>query len=130
VAVAPDGRTLWFSNWSSGELTIVSVRSRRPVGHVRAGAEPHHFVFGAGRLWVSDNGGGMLVSVAPRSRNVLRRTEVGPSPHHAAVAGNQVLVAVHGTGRVAIVSRRGRVVGSIAVGAGPHGIAAVSAGPS
>jgi hypothetical protein len=39
-----------------------------------------------------------------------------------------VLVAFHGDGRVAVVSWQGRLTESIAVGAGPHGIPAVSSG--
>lgn len=126
VAVAPDGRSVWFSNFSSGELTVVSTRSRRATGRLRAGAEPHHFVFGLGRLWVSDNLGGTLVRIDPTGGRVLGRAAVGPSPHHATVAGDRVLVAIHGSGRISIVSRQGKLLGSLAVGPGPHGIAAVS----
>jgi DNA-binding beta-propeller fold protein YncE len=127
VVVAPGGRSVWFSNFSSGELTVVSTRSRRPRARILAGDEPHHFVFGLGRLWVSDNVGGTLVRIDPRAGRVLARTVVGPAPHHATIAGERVLVAVHGSGRIAVVSRRGRRLGSISVGAGPHGIAAVPA---
>ncbi|HEU0248542.1 MAG TPA: hypothetical protein VFR38_15805, partial [Gaiellaceae bacterium] len=125
VAVAPNGDTIWFSNWSSGELTVVSLRTRRPVAHLRAGAEPHHFAFGLDRLWISDNAAGSLVRVDPAARRIVGRTDVGPAPHHVAVAGDLVLVAIHGSGRVAVVSRRGRLLGSLAVGSGPHGIAAI-----
>ena len=127
MAVAPNGSTIWFSNWSSGQLTVVSLRSRRPVARLRAGTEPHHFAFGLGRLWISDNAAGSLVSVDHAARRIVRRTEVGPAPHHATLAGDLVLVAIHGSGRVAVVSRRGRIVDSVATGPGPHGIAAVSA---
>ena len=120
VAVAPNGETVWFSNWSSGDLTVVSLRSRRVVARFRAGDEPHHFAFGVGRLWISDNGAGSLVRANPTARRVVGGTAVGPSPHHVAVADTQILVAVHGSGRVAVVSRRGRVVESLAVGLGPR----------
>jgi DNA-binding beta-propeller fold protein YncE len=125
VAVAPSGRSVWFSNFSSGELTVVSTQSRRPRARLLAGVEPHHFAFGLGRLWVSDNRGGTLVRIDPAAGRVLSRTAVGPAPHHATVAGDRVLVAVHGSGRIAIVSRQGKLRGSLVVGAGPHGIAAV-----
>jgi DNA-binding beta-propeller fold protein YncE len=125
VAVAPSRRSVWFSNFSSGELTVVSTQSRRPSARVLAGAEPHHFVFGLGWLWVSDNSGGTLVRIDPGPGGVLGRTAVGPAPHHATIAGERVLVAVHGNGRIAIVSRQGKLLGSLSVGAGPHGIAAV-----
>ena len=125
VAVAPSRRSVWFSNFASGELTVVSTGSRRPTARLHAGAEPHHFVFGLGRLWVSDNEGSTLVRIDPATGRVLGRTAVGPAPHHVAIAGDRVLVAVHGSGRIAIGTRRGRLLGSLTVGAGPHGIAAV-----
>jgi hypothetical protein len=78
-----------------------------------------------GGLWITDNDGGSLVGVGPRTRRVIGRVRVGKAPHHPTTAGNRVLVAVHGEGRVALVTTAGRHVRSIAVGAGPHGIAAV-----
>jgi hypothetical protein len=63
-----------------------------------------------------------------RSGRVLGRTSVGSSPHHVAAAGERVLVAVHDRGRVAVVSRRGRLIATVPIGAGPHGIAVVRAG--
>lgn len=125
VAFEPDGRTVWFSNWSSGALTVA-----RPTGELlgtsAAGREPHHFAFGLGLLWASDNQAGTLVRIDPRTRRVLGRTRVGPSPHHPVTAGGDVLVAVHGNGRVAVLSRAGRLLASIPVGPGPHGLAAVA----
>ena len=96
------------------------------MGRVAAGGEPHHYAFGLGRLWVSDTDEGTVVESGTSSRRVRARTTVGAAPHHVAVAGGRVLIAVNGTGRVAVVSRQGRTLGSIAVGAGPHGIAAVA----
>jgi DNA-binding beta-propeller fold protein YncE len=125
VAFEPGGARLWLSNWSSPLLTVVSARSGRSLRTLRAGTEPHHFAFGAGCLWVSDHGGGAVVRIDPVSRTVRGRTTVGPEPHHVAVTRGQTLVAVHGTGTVAVVSAAGRLQGQIAVGAGPHGIAAV-----
>ena len=128
VVVAPNNSTIWFSNWSSGELTVVSLRSRRAAAHLRAGTGPHHFAFGLYGLWISVNAAGSVVTVDPAARRIVRSTEVGLAPHHIAVAGVLVLVAIHGRGRVAVVSRKGRLVDSIAVGDGPHGIAAVRLG--
>jgi DNA-binding beta-propeller fold protein YncE len=128
VAFEPGGARLWLSNWSSPLLTVVSARTGRPLKSLRGGTEPHHFAFGAGCLWASDHGGGAVARIDPVSRTVRGRTTVGPQPHHVAVARGQALVAVHGTGTVAVVSARGRPQGRIAVGAGPHGIAAVESG--
>jgi YVTN family beta-propeller protein len=125
LAFEPDGSRVWFSNWSSGRLTVVSASTRRRLAMVTAGSEPHHFVFGSGALWVTDNDTGSVVRVNPRRRRVIGRTRVGAAPHHPATAGSQILVAVHGAGRVALVSSAGRLVRSVAVGAGPHGIAAI-----
>jgi DNA-binding beta-propeller fold protein YncE len=129
VAVSPNGRTVWFSNWSSGRLTAASTASRRPIARITAGTEPHHFVFGLERLWVTDNAGDALVRIDPRSGRILARTAIGSMPHHPAVAGRVVLVAVHGTDRVAIVNQAGRLLRTLDVGGGPHGIAAVAARP-
>jgi DNA-binding beta-propeller fold protein YncE len=124
LAFRPEGREVWLSAWSSPQLYAVSASGRR-LGSVVAGEEPHHFAFGLGRLWTSDNGGGALVRINPRTRRVVGRTRVGRAPHHVAVSDGRVLVAVNGTGRVAVVSRRGRLLRTVAVGAGPHGIAAL-----
>jgi DNA-binding beta-propeller fold protein YncE len=124
LAFRPSGREVWLSSWSSGRLYAVGASGRRH-GSVLAGEEPHHFAFGLGRLWTSDNGGGTLVRLNPRSRRVVGRTPVGRAPHHVAVSGRRVLVAVNGTDRVAVVSRRGRLLRTVPVGAGPHGIAAL-----
>jgi DNA-binding beta-propeller fold protein YncE len=110
------------ASWSSGRLYAIGTSGRRR-GSVRAGDEPHHFAFGLGRLWTSDNGGGALVRVDPRTREVVGRTRVGRAPHHVTLSGDQVLAAVNGTGRVAIVSRDGRLLRTVPVGSGPHGIA-------
>ena len=127
LAVAPSGRTVWLSNWSSGELTVASVRTGRAVARVGAGTEPHHFAFAARRAWASDNATGSVVRIGRRTRRVLGRTSVGAAPHHVAAVGDGVLVAVHDTGAVVALSRKGRTLRSVRVGAGPHGIAAVPA---
>jgi DNA-binding beta-propeller fold protein YncE len=126
LAFEPGGARLWLSNWSSPMLTAVSARTGRALRTLRAGSEPHHFAFGKGCLWASDNGGGTVVRIDPVSNTVRGKTAVGPAPHHVTIAGGQVLVAVHGTGTVAVVSVDGRSLRRIAVGAGPHGIAAAS----
>jgi DNA-binding beta-propeller fold protein YncE len=126
VAFEPRGRRVWLSNWSSSLLTVASVRSRRRLATLQVGTEPHHFAFGLGCLWASDNGGGALVRIDPDSRRIRGRTRLGPGPHHVAIAGNNVLVAVNGSGRVAAVSARGRLLRTLRMGAGPHGIAAVA----
>jgi len=125
LAAEPGGRRVWLSSWDSGRLTVASARSGRALNRVAAGLEPHHFAFTQRRAWASDNGTGTVVRIGLRTRRVLGRTRVGRSPHHVAAAGAGVLVAVHGTGRVVALSPRGRRVGSVAVGAGPHGIAVV-----
>jgi DNA-binding beta-propeller fold protein YncE len=116
---------MWFSNWDSGLLTVASTVAGRTVARVDAGTEPHHFAFTRRRAWASDNADGALVRIGLRTRRVLGRTPVGGQPHHVAPVGEGVLVAVHGSGRVVAVSARGRLTRSLAVGAGPHGIAVV-----
>ncbi len=124
VAFAPGGRRVWLSNVGSPLLTVAAASGRR-LAMLRAGAEPHHFAFGRGRLWASDNGGGALLRIAPRRRRILGRTPVGAAPHHVVIAGRDVLVAVHDTGRIAVVSPSGRLRYTVRVGAGPHGIDAL-----
>ena len=111
-----------------GALTVVGTRARRRLATVVAGEEPHHFAFAGDLLWASDNTTGSVVRISRTRRRVLGRTAVGPAPHHPAVAGRSVLVAVNGSGRVAVLDRRGRLIRSIGVGRGPHGLAAVKAG--
>jgi DNA-binding beta-propeller fold protein YncE len=126
LAFDPSGRRVWLSNTASSSLTVAAASGRK-LGSMAAGTEPHHFVFGLGRLWASDHGGGTVMRIDPRRRRVLQRTSVGPEPHHLAVAGAEVLVAVHGSGRVVVLSRRGRLLDTVSVGAGPHGIGAARA---
>jgi YVTN family beta-propeller protein len=125
VGFAAGYRSVWFSNWNSGSLTVVDAGSRRVRARIGVGQEPHHFAAGAGALWVSDNGGGLLLRVELRSGRVRARARVGAAPHHVAIAGEDVLVAVHGTDRVALVSRDGRLRRTVHAGDGPHGIAAI-----
>ena len=129
VGFAAGYRSVWFSNWNSGSLTVVDAASRRVRARVRVGQEPHHFVAGAGALWVSDNAGGLLLRVELRSGPVGERARVGAAPHHVAIAGDDVLVAVHGTDRVALVSRQGRLRRTIRADDRPHGIAAIQVTP-
>jgi virginiamycin B lyase len=128
VGFAAGYRSVWFSNWNSGSLTVVDPASRRVRARLRVGQEPHHFAAGAGALWVSDNSGGLLLRVELRSGRVRARARVGSAPHHVAIVDEDVLVAVHGTDDVALVSRQGRLRRRIRAGDGPHGIAAIELG--
>src|SRR5918993_429179 len=125
VGFDPEFRSVWFSNWNSGSLTVVDPQSRRVRTRIRVGQEPHHFAAGAGALWVTDHGSGALLRIDLRSRRLTTRTLVGEAPHHVAVAGQDVLVAVHGSGEVALATAQARIKGRLRVGNGPHGVAAI-----
>lgn len=115
---------MWFSNWSSPQLTVVSAATRQVLSTLDAGTEPHHFAFAAGQVIASDNASDAVVRIDPPARRILERIPTGPAPHHVAVAGDTVLVAVNGADQLATVDESG-VVTPLGIGAGPHDVVAV-----
>jgi hypothetical protein len=123
----PEGGRIWFSNWTSGRLTVADAEERDAADRVEAGRVPHHFAFGAGCLWVSDHADGYVARFDPGSPpDLVGRTNVGGELHHVAAAGRYILVAEHDRGELAVLSPRGEVRDRLRVGAGPHGVAAIT----
>jgi DNA-binding beta-propeller fold protein YncE len=124
---APDGR-LWVTDWS-GVLHVLTRRGRI-VRTLRVGEETHHLTFepDGRRGWVTDNDTRRLLAIDARGLRAVEQASTDGAPHHVAVTadGRWVVVADNTNGRLILYrATDGRRAGSIAVGAGPHGIWAV-----
>jgi YVTN family beta-propeller protein len=76
-------------------------------------------------VWLTDSPGRLVFVVDTRSLRRLARLTLEGAPHHLAVVSRRAAVADNTNGTVVLldVATRRRV-GTVRVGAGPHGLAA------
>jgi DNA-binding beta-propeller fold protein YncE len=100
---------------------------RTPLWRRSVGSVTHHLafdVFNGQRLWVTDRAGRVLLLSAANGA-VLKRFDGCAGPHHVAVStARRAVVACNTAGTVAVFDDRAGLVRTVAVGRGPHGIAA------
>lgn len=124
---APDTADVFVTYWESGTVARLRTGRRAPLWRRSAGSVTHHLafdVFDGQRLWVTDRAGRVLL-LSARNGAVLRRFGGCAGPHHVAVATpRRAAVACNTAGTVGIFDDRAGIVRSVAVGRGPHGIAA------
>jgi YVTN family beta-propeller protein len=84
-----DGRLLYVSNRGEGSITVLSCRTRRPIGKWRlpgGGSPDMGGVSADGRvLWLTGRYNAELYAISTRTGRLLRRVRVGSGPHGAAV---------------------------------------------
>lgn len=124
---APDTADIFVTFWESGTVARFRTGRKAPLWRRSVGSVTHHLAFdyySGQRLWVSDRAGRVLLLDA-RTGGVLRRFGGCAGPHHVAVAtASRAAVACNAAGTVAVFDDRAGIVRTVAVGRGPHGIAA------
>lgn len=131
LAVTPDGRWAFVSNYGESSLTVVDVPGMRVAGTVDLGphSRPHGIlVTGDGStVWVTTEGSKHVVAVDVGSRKVSRAVETGQDVTHMvalAPTRRKLYTANIGSGTAtAIDLASGTVLRHIATGAGAEGIA-------
>ena len=73
VAVSPDGRTAYISNYGAADtITVVDLAAMAPLPPIDMGAlhQPHGLMFAAGKLWFTAEGAKVVGSYDPASRKI------------------------------------------------------------
>jgi len=124
---APDTADVFVTYWESGTIARLRTGRETPLWRRSVGSVTHHLAFdgfSGQRLWVTDRAGRVLL-LSARNGAVLRRFGGCAGPHHVAVATpRRAAVACNTAGTVGIFDDRAGIVRTVAVGRGPHGIAA------
>lgn len=126
IVKVPDTADVFVTYWAAGVVARYRIGGRL-LWRRTVGTETHHLAFdgySGQRLWVTDRAGRVLLLNA-RTGAVLERFRGCAGPHHVAVAtARRAVVACNSAGTVGVFDDRAGLVRSIAVGRGPHGIAA------
>jgi streptogramin lyase len=77
--VAAGFRALWVTNYRTGSLLRVDLRTYR-VRVIRVGDTPFDVIVAAGRVWATAWRDGTLVEIDPTTARVVRRIAVGAYP--------------------------------------------------
>jgi len=129
--LSPDERELWVAHSRDGGVSVIDTKSAKVVRTFDAGTRRSNrlkFTRDGQLVLVSDLGAGELVVIDAVRRSVLTRLPIGHGPTGILVApdGRRAYVACSGDDRVAIVDLKSMaVVGTIATGKGPDGMAFV-----
>lgn len=127
VVKVPDTADVFVTYWGAGTVARLRLGGAQLLWRRAVGTEIHHLAFdgySGQRLWVTDRAGRLLLLNA-RTGSVLERFGGCAGPHHVAVVtGRRAVAACNDTGTVGVFDDRAGLVRSIAVGRGPHGIAA------
>ncbi len=131
--VSPDGGQLWAAHSRDGGVSIVDLAQKKVVGTLDLHTKRSNrlkFTPDGTHVLVSDLDGGELVVVDAAARKEVKRIPLGKSPEGILIepGGARAYVAVNGANQVAIVDLKTySVIGTIATGAGPDGMAWVVA---
>jgi YVTN family beta-propeller protein len=128
VKLSPDGRVFYVADLRHGGVYEISARSFRVLGFIATGAGAHGLYpsRNARVLYVSNRGAGTISVISFRSRRVIRTWAIpGSSPDMGgvSVSGHVLWLAGRYSGSVyAIDTGTGRLIRSVPVGLGPHGL--------
>lgn len=134
VAVSPDSRTLYVTNWNPSTVSVVSAVTSAVTATIKVGTHPVGVAVlpGGGLAYVANQGAGAgpgtmsVIDTAGRphvTKTIALGTgngpwEVEPSP------GNRAYVTNSGGHTVSVIdTATNRVTGSITVGLAPYGVA-------
>lgn len=131
LAVTPDGRWAFVSNYGESSLTVVDVPGMRVAGAVdlTPHSRPHGILVTAdgSTVWVTTEGSRHVVAVDVETRTVTRAIETGQEvTHMVAIAPRRgkLYTANIGSGTATSIDlKSGTVLGHIVTGAGAEGIA-------
>lgn len=134
VAISPDGRLAWVSDYGTGEspghtLTVLDLVERRVDATVDLGSytRPHGIAVSAdgATVWVTAEGARAVVELDARSRAIRTVWRTDQNVSHMVVPTpdeRKLYVANIGSGSVSVVDREAGTVTSVPTGAGAEGI--------
>ena len=129
VKLSPDGRTFYVADMTSGGVWLLDARSMHVIRFMPTGAGAHGlFTSRDSRLlYVTNRGEGSTSVGSPSTRRPIRKWHLpgGGSPDMGGLSADGRVLWVSGryNGVVyAIDARTGRLLHTIPVGAGPHGL--------
>jgi YVTN family beta-propeller protein len=130
VKLSPDGRTFYVADMMAGGLWLIDGRRFRVSGFLRTGAGTHGLYPSrdAKFLYVTNRGEGSISVISFRTAKVVAKWRIpgGGSPDMGGVSSDGRVLWLSGryNGVVyAILTRDGRLLATIPVGSGPHGLA-------
>ena len=88
LAISPDGKTLYASDRTAGNVTILDTASQTKRGEVALHGKPHGVALAAdgSTLYVAEHGAGSVAVIDTASRQVTSRIAVGQWPTDLVVA--------------------------------------------
>jgi YVTN family beta-propeller protein len=129
VKLSPDGRTFYVADMASGGVWLVDARRLRLNGfqHTGAGAHGLYPSRDSRRLYVSNRGAGTISVISFRTHRPVRTWRIpgGGSPDMGGVSADGRVLWLSGRYDAevyAISTRTGRLLHSVPVGQGPHGM--------
>ena len=130
VKLAPDGRTFYVADMADNGVWLIDARDMRKIRFQPTGRGAHGLYPSrdARTLYVTNRGEGSITLISFRSRRPYRKWRLpgGGSPDMGGVSADGRVLWLSGRydGVVyAISTRTGRLLHSIRVGTGPHGMA-------
>jgi YVTN family beta-propeller protein len=129
VKLAPDGRTLYAADQVNGGVWEIDPRTFRVLGFLHTGAGAHGLYpsRNARYMYVSNRQAGSISVVSFRTRQVVKTWQLPlpASPDMGGVSADGSTLWLSGRYNAvvyAIDTRTGRLVATIPVGSGPHGL--------
>jgi DNA-binding beta-propeller fold protein YncE len=130
IRLSPDGRMFFVAEMGRNELSRLSWRTLRPIGHTDMPNMPHGiYPSRDGRsLYVSDRGAGEVSVVSLRSYRIVDTWTVpgGGTPDMGGVSADGRILWLSGRDDGEVYgwnTRTGRLIARIRVGGSPHGVA-------
>ncbi len=129
IDVSPDGKELWTAHLQDGGVSIIDVATRKVTHVFDIGTKRSNrlrFTPNGRLVLVSDLEAGDLVVIDRTTRRIVKRMPLGRAPSGILVVpdGSRAYVALTGENALAVVDLRTlEVVGRVATGAGPDGMA-------
>ncbi len=127
VKFSPDGTVLYVANQGRNGVSLVDPDTMTEIGFLRTGAGAHGLNVSrdAATLFVSNRMEGTISVIDFATRSVRQTWKVGGSPDMIQISadGSQLWVSNRFQGSVSVINTAdGRVVSTIATGAGAHGV--------
>jgi len=129
VKLSPDGRTFYVADMALGGVWLIDVRTLRVIGFELTGAGAHGLYpsRNAKDLYVSNRAEGSIsvISFATRRPIAKWRLPGGGSPDMGGVSADGSILWLSGRSDAAVYAistRTGRLLHTIPVGQGPHGL--------
>lgn len=135
VAVSPNGRLVYATNWAPGTVSVIDTRTGKVTGTVHVAAHPIGVTFATpNRAFVASLGPteqhgapGAVTEIDTAGHRIKKVVGLGIASGPWGVAagpGNKLFVTDSGSNTVSVINTANdKVTGKIKVGTGPYGVA-------